>query len=557
MATDNKEERWHRSEDSSKNKRGGKEILGYLFSNKYPSTSDECMKDSAISLTDTKGCNVKTDMVNNKAFYVNEEERDTKVIINSSLEDATNANSFNNLRKSAIFNETQEKRGIIKNLLIICIAFMLLFTAFISMSALQSSINKVDGLGTWSNTAIYASLVLSSMFLPSYVIKTLTAKWTLPVCMICYTIYICTQFYPEFYTIVPSGILVGIAAAPLWSAKCIYVTQVAERYAKLTSVDVEPIIARFFGIFFFFFRGSSLWGNLISSLVLRKDRNGNKTDANITLCGIYYCPDTHLPEDNFLTTHDQLYTLSGTYLACSIIAWVFVAIFLDPLEKYTEGCSTDSYEQKQQDKTNLSLLIATFKHIAKPYQLCIIPLTIWSGLEKGFFLSDFTAGFISCIFGVSEVGWVLITYGVSNAISSLSFGVITKYTGRLPLYLLGAFINLTVIIILLIWTPDPGREWVFFVIAGIWGIADGVWQTQINALYGVLFANDKEAAFSNYRLWESTGYLIAFILQTQVCIKAKLYILLSVVVMGMVGYFIIEINEHSNKKPKSTITEAS
>ena len=37
----------------------------------------------------------------------------------------------------------QEKRSIIKNVIIICIAFMLLFTAFQSMSALQSSINKV------------------------------------------------------------------------------------------------------------------------------------------------------------------------------------------------------------------------------------------------------------------------------------------------------------------------------------------------------------------------------------------------------------------------------
>ena len=156
--------------------------------------------------------------------------------------------------KSCIPNTTmtmkQEKFGIIKNVIIICVAFMLVFTAFQSMSALQSSINKVDGLGTWSNVAIYASLITSSMLLPSYVIKLLTVKWTLPLCMLCYTIYICTQFYPEFYTIIPSGILVGFAAAPLWIAKCTYLTQVAERYANLMSVDVEPIIVRFFGIFF-------------------------------------------------------------------------------------------------------------------------------------------------------------------------------------------------------------------------------------------------------------------------------------------------------------------
>ena len=468
-----------------------------------------------------------------------------------------NINSSSDSRNSSIPTARQEKQGIFKNIIIICVAFMLQYTAFTSMSALQSSINKVDGLGTWSNTAIYASLVLSSMFLPSYAIKKLTVKWTIPVCMICYTIYIGTQFYPEFYTIIPSGILVGLAAAPLWSAKCLYVTQAAERYSSLMSVDVEPVITKFFGIFFFFFRCSSLWGNLISSLVLRKDEDGNKTTAYIYSCGIYYCPDTPLPKDNFLATHHKLYTLSGIYLACSVLAWVFVAIFLDPLEKYTKGYSTEQCEQKEEVPNNLSLIFATFKHMVKPQQLFIVPLTIWCGLEKGFFLSDFTAGFISCVFGVSHVGWVLIIYGVCNAISSLSIGVIRNHIGRLPIFLLGASINAAVIIFLLVWTPDSEREWVFFVIAGIWGIADGVWLTQVNALYGFLFANDKEAAFSNYCLWESTGFLIAFILQTQVCIKAKLWILLASIVMGMAGYLMIEIREKSNKEKTCEIAKVS
>ena len=84
----------------------------------------------------------------------------------------------------------------------------------------------MDGLGTWSNVAVYAALVASCMFLPSYVIKTFTVKWGLVICMFCYTTYIATQFYPEFYTIIPGAIIVGIGAAPMWSAKCTYLTQV-------------------------------------------------------------------------------------------------------------------------------------------------------------------------------------------------------------------------------------------------------------------------------------------------------------------------------------------
>ena len=68
------------------------------------------------------------------------------------------------------------------------------------------------------------------------------------------------------------------------------------------------------------------------------------------------------------------------------------------------------------------------------------------------------------------------------------------------------------------------------------------------ALYGVLFENDEEAAFSNYRLWESMGFIIAFVLQTQVCIEAKLYVLLAGITSGMIGYFAIEINQRRRKR---------
>ena len=217
MTSNSKEECWHSHEVSSANKGDNNSVLENSFSNKYVSKYDKCINSIAIASTDSKrtisdskGINI--DSVKNTTCNFNEEEAEAKMINISSLKNATNTNSDNKFRKFTFANEGQEKRSIIKNVLIICIAFMLLFTAFNSMSALQSSINKVDGLGTWSNTAIYASLVLSSMFLPSYIIKILTVKWTLPVSMIGYTIYICPQFYPEFYTIIPSGILVGISS---------------------------------------------------------------------------------------------------------------------------------------------------------------------------------------------------------------------------------------------------------------------------------------------------------------------------------------------------------
>ena len=51
------------------------------------------------------------------------------------------------------------------------------------------------------------------------------------------------------------------------------------------------------------------------------------------------------------------------------------------------------YEAKKapaSNKEGLRLLGATFSHLLNPYQLLVIPLTIWSGVEQAFIQGDFT-----------------------------------------------------------------------------------------------------------------------------------------------------------------------
>lgn len=118
------------------------------------------------------------------------------------------------------------KWGVLKNVVCISIAFMVLFTSYQSMAALQSSINQADGLGTYSLVIIYVALIISSQLTPSLLISYAGAKWTMVGCMLCYTLYIGAQFYPTFYTLLPAAAILGFAAAPLWIAKCDYLTKV-------------------------------------------------------------------------------------------------------------------------------------------------------------------------------------------------------------------------------------------------------------------------------------------------------------------------------------------
>lgn len=56
----------------------------------------------------------------------------------------------------------------------------------------------------------------------------------------------------------------------------------------------------------------------------------------------------------------------------------------------------------------------------------------------------------------------------------------------------------------------------------------------------MLFEKHKEAAFANYRLWESLGFVIAFGYSTFLSVSVKLYIVLAVLVVAMVCYAAVE-----------------
>ena len=74
-----------------------------------------------------------------------------------------------------------------------------------------------------------------------------------------------------------------------------------------------------------------------------------------------------------------------------------VGMYLNQIRK-SNSIYFSRYGESDRDKNKgkqggLQLVAATFKHMfeRRGYQLMIIPLTFWSGVEQGFFGADFTA----------------------------------------------------------------------------------------------------------------------------------------------------------------------
>ncbi|XP_067845319.1 protein unc-93 homolog A-like [Heptranchias perlo] len=395
-----------------------------------------------------------------------------------------------------------------KNVLVVSFGFLMLFTAFGGLQSIQSSLNSDQGLGLASLSVIYAALILSSMFLPPVMIKYLGCKWTIVISMCGYVAFSIGNFYASWYTLIPTAIILGFGGAPLWSAKCTYLTICGNRNARKNNKIAENIINHYFGVFFLIFQSSAVWGNLMSSLIFHYT-----SDTGVGVAGV-----------------------------------IFIATFLDQLDK-------QEVKEFRERKVNIfSVLVATFAQLKDKRQCLLIVMTMYSGFEQGFLAGDYTKAFVTCALGIQYVGYSMICFGASNSIFSLIFGKLSKYTGRIPLFLYATITNLGSIIALFLWQPRPNQLPVFFVFPCLWGMADAIWQTQTNALYGVLFQEHEEAAFANYRLWESVGFVTAFAYANFLCIKVKLTIVLIVLIIGMLLYGLVEYIEYKQSTSENPQT---
>ncbi|KAK0091593.1 hypothetical protein PV326_002979 [Microctonus aethiopoides] len=438
--------------------------------------------------------------------------------------------------------ESSERWRILKNILIIGIAFMIHFTAFMGASNLQSSINADDSLGTSTLASIYGSLIFSNIFLPVLIISWLGCKWTIALSFIAYIPFIAAQFFPKFYTMIPAGLAVGLGGGPLWCAKCTYLTVVAEAYSTVSQLNADVLVTRFFGLFFMFYQLAQVWGNLISSAVLSYGMEELPT-SNVTLnssvvaeiCGANFCYKVEENPNLASPPVERIHLISGIYLGCMVMACLIVALGVDSLSRYDRGRSGSAA-----GKSGFQLLIVTLKLLKEKRQLFILPITIFIGAEQAFLFADYNASFVSCAWGISNIGYVMICYGVANAIGALATGSVAKLTGRIPVMIFAFILHITIIIVLLFWKPTPEQGVIFFVMSGLWGICDAIWLVQVNALSGILFPGMEEAAYSNFRLWEATGSVVAYGYSPYLCTSTKLYVLIIILITGVVGYGIIE-----------------
>ena len=170
------------------------------------------------------------------------------------------------------------KRAYMKNLCILSLSHMFMYTAFLSMRNLQSSIN--NDVGLTSLCVLYASLFISCIFTTS-IVKRLRPRNTMLVCFAFLTVYVAANYYPHYYVLVPASAVAGFALANSYTAQATYLANIAHGYASVSGKSFPYVLTRFNGLYYMCFQLAQIIGGVISSVILMTSANGHSLTNSV------------------------------------------------------------------------------------------------------------------------------------------------------------------------------------------------------------------------------------------------------------------------------------
>ncbi|XP_077213037.1 UNC93-like protein 3 isoform X2 [Tasmannia lanceolata] len=380
---------------------------------------------------------------------------------------------------------------------ILSFAFLLIFLAYGAAQNLESTVNTDQDLGTTSVGILYLSFTLFSL-VASPMVRLLGSKRALVLGTTGYWLFIASNLKPSWYTMVPASVFLGFAASIIWVGQGTYLTSAARSHAKDSHLHEGTVIGNFNGEF---------WG------ILATTQEGGSLRGKTLLFSVFLGSMT-----------------LGTILMC----------FLHKRDGKREDRPAPSANILSSIISLLKLAIAPLRD--KRMQL-IIPFLAYSGLQQAFVWAEFTKYIVSPALGVSGVGAAMALYGASGAICSLAAGRFTSGLSSITLIISGgAFLQILVLIWLFL--KDSLKTGVLHTVypllmAMIWGMGDGVFNTLLNAALGILFRHDTEAVFSQLKVWQSASTAVVFFLSPHITFQAMLILMISALCVSVAGFLFL------------------
>uniref|UniRef100_A0A673N1D2 Protein unc-93 homolog B1-like n=1 Tax=Sinocyclocheilus rhinocerous TaxID=307959 RepID=A0A673N1D2_9TELE len=465
------------------------------------------------------------------------------------------------------YDEEEEERkyyrrkrlGVVKNVVGASCGGMLIYSVYMGLLQMQLILHYDEtyrevkygtlGLEDIDNKmlmGINVTPIVGLLYTP-VLIRFLGTKWMMFLASGIYALFVSTNYWERYYTLVPSAVAIGVVIVPLWASLGNYITRMAQQYYEYVNYKDEHVqeqkkppkgafhsyIIIFQSVFYIVFHLSFVFAEFPMVLFLNNYLNDYKhTLFKVTQCG-----------KNLNKT--VLHSLPRSLLLIEVESVLMGAAFLAMLI-FLVLCGAAYRPTEEIDLRSIgwgNIFQLPFKHL-RDYRLRLLcPFFIYSGFEMLFAVQGLILSYGVCAVGMEKLWLLVMVYGLSSSIcSGLSLTLL-----RLPrpiILLVGAFVHFVLIITLMCWSPQPQTPSYLpylLVLSALWGLGTALNKTGLSTLLGMLY-EDKERldfVFTIYHWWQAIAIFIVY-LWSAMPMRAKLGLLLLTLIVACFCYVQME-----------------
>ncbi|KAI3352770.1 hypothetical protein L3Q82_019354 [Scortum barcoo] len=507
-------------------------------------------------------------------------------LLNVGQEDNMQGQMEEFLGPQAEYNEEEEERkyyrrkrlGVIRNVLAASVGAMIVYSVYMGLLQMQLVLHydmtyrevKYSNLGLEDIDrkmlmGINVTPIISLLYSP-ILIRFLGTKWMMFLASGIYALFVSTNYWERYYTLVPSAVAIGVAIVPFWASLGNYMTRMAQQYYEYVNYKEEHVqeqkklpkgachsyIIVFQSVFSIIFHLSFVFAEFPMRFVL----NSSLHDNEHILCNVKSCGATVsgvIPGFNTtvltkLPRSMLLIQVESVLMGLAFLAMIIFLVLCGPAYRPTEEIDLRSIGWG-------NIFQLPFKHL-RDYRLRLLcPFFVYSGFEVLFAVTGFSLSYGVCLLGLKNLWLLIVVYGLSCSIfSSLSLCLL-----RLPRWLClagGAVVHVVLLVALLSFSvqmeSEPTKTCLtskgpvylgpLLAISVLWGLGTALNKTGVSTLLGMLYAEEKERldfVYTIYHWWQAIAIFIVY-LWSNLPMRAKLSMLLATLLLACYCYWVME-----------------
>ncbi|KAK3520760.1 hypothetical protein QTP70_032333 [Hemibagrus guttatus] len=429
------------------------------------------------------------------------------------------------------------------NIIVLGLGFMLMFTAFQTCGNIEQTVIKsfnsteFHGSGYTSMAIIYGVFSASNLIAPS-VVAVIGPQLSLFFSGLIYSGYIAMFIHPFTWSFYTASVLVGIAAAVLWTAQG----------NLLTINSSDSSIGRNSGIFWALLQFSLFFGNLYIYVAWHGKVHISDKDRQTVFISL------------------TIISLVGNFLFFLIQRTETEIVPSDRSESPLPADASESDSVVIGPQGLGAQALMAFKksiQLAMTKEMLLLSISIaYTGLE----LTFYSGVYGTCIgamtrFGddaKSLIGLAGIFIGVGEILGGSVFGMLNQCNqyGRNPVVLLGLITHILAFYLIFLniasdapLAPEEGTQLQGFIppskelalfCSFLLGLGDSCFNTQLLSIVGFLFHDDSAPAFAVFKFVQSIAAALAFFYSNYLQLYWQLLIMVLVGFAGTLSFFVAE-----------------